>query len=343
MNRALLATSLLVSVALAQSPAPPRGDGLANSTLAGGGGASSGAGPSLVGDFFVYANGCPGGGGGLGTALSLNDNASTTQPGSNNNQFAYKAQNLTSAPIMVLGFELWTTSITANPVGLTTELYDEASPGGAPNLTPIRTGTMVVGNKPAWYRTTFTQPFLLQPQAAVFPSFIGNANILHTRTAVGGAIGIHYFHAPTATTWSGPFMTQPMAWRVLAPVGSGARPLIGNTGVPTIGQPFQANLSQARSGMPVTLGLGASNATWNGLALPFDLTVIGMPGCRVHAGLDLTFGAVSDGSANAIMPIAVPNDPALSGLSLFSQWWVVDIGANPLGFVNSDAAEIRIG
>jgi hypothetical protein len=35
--------------------------------------------------------------------------------------------------------------------------------------------------------------------------------------------------------------------------------------------------------------LGASNASWQGLPLPFDLGVIGMPGCLLHVGMDLTF------------------------------------------------------
>src|SRR5262249_8304666 len=130
---------------------------------------------AATGDFFVYGNGCPGTGAGLGTALSNNGNASTNQPGSNGNQFALKAPNTGSAPIVVVGFELWTTTITGNPETLVSELYDEASPGGAPNVAPIRSGTMVIGNKAAWYRTTFTQPYILQPGASIFLSYQSNA------------------------------------------------------------------------------------------------------------------------------------------------------------------------
>jgi hypothetical protein len=335
-------TSFLTPLALciglhAQSALPL--DGVSGTTSV----SAGGAGPTGTGDFFTYANGCPGGGGGLGIAYGLNEYATTTQAGGNTNQFAYKALNQGAALVLVFGFELWTTSVSTSPVPLVTELYDEATPGGAPNVAPIRTGTMVVGTKPAFYRTTFAQPHLLQSGAAVFLSFVGSSGILHTRTGPGGTLGVHYYHAPTATAWNGPFTTQPWAWRVLTSVATGARPLISNSGLPTVANFFKVNLTEARPGTLVTLGLGASNATWSGLTLPFDLAVVGMPGCKAHASVDLSFSSGTDANGNSFMPIVIPNNPALSGAVLFSQWWVLDPGANGTGVVNSDAAEIRIG
>lgn len=300
------------------------------------------AGPAGTGDFFVFANGCPGSGAGLGTALSLNDNASTTQAGGNSNQFALKAVNTTSAPIVVLGFELWTSSISTSPITLTTELYDEA-PSGTPNAAPIRTGTMVVGNKAAWYRTTFTTPHILNPGSVVFPSFLGNGSILHPRTAVGGTNGIHYWHSPSTTAWNGPFTTQPWAWRILTPVSKGARPQISCSGTMSIGQVSTIKVSEARPAAPALLFLGASNAVWGSISLPLDLTFMGAPGCRAHVSGELSLALATDPTGSAAFPLAVPNNAALVGLHFFTQWYIVDPAVNTALIVNSDAAEAIIG
>ena len=122
-----------------------------------------------------------------------------------------------------------------------------------------------------------------------------------------------------------------------------ARPTIGNTGVPTIGQAYQVTLANARAATLVAVTIGGSNAAWGSLSLPLDLGVIGMPGCRALASGELVLQNATDGNGNAALPVGVPNDPALQGLRLFHQWLVTDPGLNPLGLGASDAAEARIG
>ena len=54
-------------------------------------------------------------------------------------------------------------------------------------------------------------------------------------------------------------------------------------------------------------------------------------------------GANADANGAASVPIPLPNDPALVGLRLDFQWFLVDLPANTLGFTASQAAAITFG
>jgi len=93
---------------------------------------------------------------------------------------------------------------------------------------------------------------------------------------------------------------------------------------------------------PVTVMIGASRTTYLSLPLPFDLTAINMPGCRLYAGADLTATGVNTGGTGLAV-LAIPSSPALLGQAVYTQAFVVDPGANGFGATLTDAAQLLIG
>ncbi len=77
------------------------------------------------------------------------------------------------------------------------------------------------------------------------------------------------------------------------------------------GAPTQAN---------VLLGVGMSDRTWAGLALPLDLGGLGLNGCRVMVSLDVLLPARTTSAGVAEARWAVPAVGPLLGASLYSQW-----------------------
>jgi len=107
----------------------------------------------------------------------------------------------------------------------------------------------------------------------------------------------------------------------------GVVPRIGCTYVPARGSQFALNLSRVRSAVPVFLALGLSNTTWNNVALPFDLSAFGMPGCFLRVSPDVTRFTMTTGPAGkgrAALPMPIPNDPTLTGLNVYAQWLVFE-------------------
>ncbi|MEZ5967172.1 MAG: hypothetical protein R3F56_25275 [Planctomycetota bacterium] len=107
-----------------------------------------------------------------------------------------------------------------------------------------------------------------------------------------------------------------------------------NVGSTTLQLGVQAGLT-----LPSVLLFGASNRTLGGIPLPFDLAVLGAPGCLVYTSSDASTPPFTSG---AMLPIPVPNAPLLIGRSLFAQALAVDTAANALGVVTSDFARVVI-
>jgi hypothetical protein len=108
------------------------------------------------------------------------------------------------------------------------------------------------------------------------------------------------------------------------------RPVVGST----------VNLNTAN--VPANSGIGAVILSYTQHNPGLDLTGLGMAGCRQYVGLDATrFFFPSSGTGT--VPLAVPNNPALSGLHLFTQSAAFSSGANVLGVVSSNGVDLRVG
>jgi hypothetical protein len=109
-----------------------------------------------------------------------------------------------------------------------------------------------------------------------------------------------YFHVPVTLIGSacdGSLGLPTLAVSGIPRVGGTVTFTVGNTAAPTL-----------------ILYLGLSNIIWNGLALPLDLALFGVPGCFVNSSWDVPLWA---GPVIPI-PVGVPDVPALAGLVT---WW----------------------
>jgi len=282
------------------------------------------------------------GGTGCGSAalwcLANNPNGGTLKSSHNSNTFALEVTTGTT-PTPVRGFELFTqaTSTITTP----TFLYD-ADSAGKPGKT-LATGSIKIGTATGWYTTMFTTPVMIQPNTKFFISYTPVASTMMFPFLNTGANGTHYWHSPTSASWSGPFSTVKWAWRVLCPGGPMQAPVLGNSGLPQIGTKMSVTLDKARAATGTVLTLGLSNTTWLGLALPFDLTFLGGPGCSLLNSIMLVMPATTSGTGQASMPLAIPNDPMLMGGTFYNQWIVVDPSANALGLAFSDGGKGTMG
>jgi hypothetical protein len=95
----------------------------------------------------------------------------------------------------------------------------------------------------------------------------------------------------------------------------GARPRIAGT--------FVADVTGITAGATTFVAAGASNATWAGNPLPFDLTPIGLSGCSLLQDLQLGAGyptsAVGVGAAR--YTLAIPSSFELIGFRFYLQAW----------------------
>ncbi|MBK8979167.1 MAG: hypothetical protein IPM29_25000 [Planctomycetes bacterium] len=123
--------------------------------------------------------------------------------------------------------------------------------------------------------------------------------------------------------------------------GSNGTPTLASMGggAPTLGQQFVVQVSNLPlNGSAFFLGFGSSSSQWPGLGrLPFDLGVIGAPGCLVLCTAEVMgVGGVTGGMGS--FSFTIPNDPRLSGLAFYNQAYVPDMAANQLGLTLSNGA-----
>ncbi len=121
-------------------------------------------------------------------------------------------------------------------------------------------------------------------------------------------------------------------------------PLIKCLSLPLIGSTmFDIGLEDAVSNAPAVILIGDSNTNYSGLPLPFDLGFLGATGCKLYTSILMTEVLGTNRNGSAAMKAAVPNAGSLVGLNLFSQWVIVDPGANSAGFVTTGGLQLKLG
>ena len=114
----------------------------------------------------------------------------------------------------------------------------------------------------------------------------------------------------------------------------------------TFNQPvLGSTLSVGLNNLPQSLAImltGFSNASSAYGPLPFDMNLLGAPNCLARVSPDATTLLIGAGST-ATFNLPLPNNPALSGVLLFNQGFVLDPGFNALGASLSDAAAMVLG
>ena len=244
-----------------------------------------------------------------------------------------------NARTVVQGFSIFSQA-TRGSVFLETSLY-LADPSGRPAARPVATSLIGIGSRAAWYRTLFT-PVVIPPNQGYFLSFLPAKNMRAPYFATGDKVR-HFWRPVESSTWRGPLRHYAWAYRVeCGAMSGGAVPEMRHLAAPLLGAPFALQLSAARPNATGLLFLGASDRAWRGLTLPFDLTGLGAPGCRLIASGDLQFAMTTDARGGATWSVRVPGDPGLLGSAFYSQFLITD-PANPFGVVVSNGAAGRIG
>lgn len=109
--------------------------------------------------------------------------------------------------------------------------------------------------------------------------------------------------------------------------------------LPILGDVFSVELSNVPDA-GVAIGItGLSTTIWRATALPFDLTLSGLPGCFLHTDVRWTTGLVIAGG-RASWDVNLPGSVDWIGRSFFQQVFVLEPGG---GASMSDASEAVIG
>lgn len=117
----------------------------------------------------------------------------------------------------------------------------------------------------------------------------------------------------------------------------------------SLGLPKNSVANPVKIGAPVTfsvtstaaplkmLYLGLSKTTWQGVPLPLDLAIVGSPGCLLNVSPDFLMYSGAQGSFS----FGVPNDQAIVGLHMYSQWMLVGDPSGKL-VVSTRGADIEL-
>jgi hypothetical protein len=254
----------------------------------------------------------------------------------------YAVEVEAGGPVVIQSFEFLTRNASGQ-VTVPAFIFLPDATTGVPQLTPLATGSIVVGTTVGWYTATFAQPVVVTG-GRFFLSWQQNATskAFMDPFANGGVQSRSWSRPNNAGAWSGP-ANNLWAFRVNCIGIKGMPPRLSNTGLPKIGTSYAVALSGALATAPSLLITGLSNQTWGPFPLPLDLGAAGAGGCSLLVSYDFVLGAAADNSGNASLSIALPNDSRLVGLKLHHQWATVDAPANRLGLAFSNGGTATLG
>ena len=112
-------------------------------------------------------------------------------------------------------------------------------------------------------------------------------------------------------------------------------PVIGETSMYTLGNPYASSIA--------VLLLGMSSTNWGVSQLPLDLSALGAPGCNLYNSIDFSLGPAIIQPEFSFVPVHYPNDRIFIGHSIFTQYAIFDAQANPLGVILSNSIESVLG
>ena len=158
-------------------------------------------------------------------------------------------------------------------------------------------------------------------------------NLVRMFDAQGAQLGSSF-------TTSGEPEAQPVCWQ------AGAIELFG-TGC---GGATQAAYGDARIGGTLTYEVNGPASTigmmglgFDNLASPINLAGLGAPGCFAYSSLAITYGLITDTEGLATINLTMPSAELYVGAQFTTQFYVVDLAANNLGVIASDAARTTLG
>jgi len=149
----------------------------------------------------------------------------------------------------------------------------------------------------------------------------------HGGSAVGGTRRVTVEVRDRATNATSAFDTiffyVPVTLIGSACDGSLGPPTLAVSGIPGIGRTLTFTVGNTAA-PTLVLYLGLSSTVWNGLALPLDLALYGVPGCFVNSSWEVPLWI------GPVVPVlvGVPDEPALAGVVT---WWQGVLVGDPGG------------
>jgi len=123
-----------------------------------------------------------------------------------------------------------------------------------------------------------------------------------------------------------------------------AAPTMSAASVPQLGSNMVATITSVPGPNPFGLvALGFSDTTSNIGSLPMDLSSFGMTSCFLLQSAEITGVAAAASPSSLDFSLALPNDPLLIAVNVFTQAFCYAPGANPLDAVISNGVRWQIG
>lgn len=264
--------------------------------------------------------------------------------------YAFAVTNTSGAPVQVLGFELFTRSVTNAVEFAPSSFYRDVSGAGAlvhtrPATVAEASGTIRVAGFGSWWSTSIYPAPIVQPGEAFWIGFDPQARIAPPLNASGlpGAAP-SYYRRPNVNN---------NAWTVLTAVGEpafrlrctspAAVPWLQALDLPRPGQQLRLSLqSPATPGTVTFLFWSLDSLQFLGLPTPVDLSIFGASDCFAYTASDVPVVFVLDAQGNGVFSTVLPANNALLGLAFFNQA-AVAAPLTPLGFVTSNLGSGVVG
>jgi hypothetical protein len=173
-------------------------------------------------------------------------------------------------------------------------------------------------------------------------SFLASTPPRSIGIGTGTTLVTNYRQCRDCTAWNGP-LNQAWSYRVLCGPGAATAPVLSGHDVPRLANPFGIGVSLGVPSSAAFLFTGASRTAWGAIPLPFELGVLGAPGCRLLVSGDIVTGHPLDALGAASVSFGIPADTGLLGASIHQQFFVLDGGANALGLATTNGGTATIG
>jgi len=258
------------------------------------------------------------------------------------NEYAYAAINSTAATIHVVGFELYTSSVTTPSTVLSGIYLDNGGPTATahtfPALNPVARGSLSVTATVGWYSTSIYPPIDIGPGVAfwlgaeaitVYPS--------DSTTGVPGLVPSQWRRPPQgATVWAATTLVVNPVFRVHCASGPVPVPTLLASNTPRLGQALNLQLTQGTPNLVGFFVMALNNTSWLAFPTPVNLSLFGAPDCFVYTSTDVTTLALLDATGSAAVVLNVPNNATLTGFTFYDQWAALAPGANALNLLVSN-------
>ncbi len=302
---------------------------------------------SAQGTYKTLGSGC-GAPGAIG--YSENATAGTLKVQSLSNEYAYPVNIAATKVLPVTGVRFFTASVQGVKTVAVRIYKPDPKSAGQPDPKPLDTTKMTVGPKAAFWQANFNKVHIMKGQFWVSfdcvetfttttagPAAVYASNLTSTAKTVSPV----FWRRPPVhdLTWSKTgIITQP-SYHVM--IGGTPPALLAAKTAPTLGKPFQLDVSQTANGLAVAI-FGFSASKFGAFTLPLDLKVVA-PGCWIFQSLDILLPAATTQANGGKVILPIPNDAKLKNVLFFNQWMLPKVGGNTLNWVFSNGGRGTIG